>query len=387
MKAEDSMSADSSSGPLIVVGMWRSGTSLLYSLLNQHPQIALMYEGDLFLLQPLFSRKGSNPDWLERWEFWNSAFSRHNILSQSIPARVPDLRTGATAVWEEYAAGAAVMGEKSPNYFDCLPTLAQEFPGARFIILWRDLADVCRSIVRARSGSTFFSKPGILHRTLIGCRKLKQGQDTLLGRNIPVHEIQYEEMIQDPAKAMAGVCKFLGIPFDTRMTTLHGFDSSPIYEGSHHRQVKAGEIRRFSDGAGREVLSSRVRRKIQRYVRYWREQSAGAWPLDPKAWEVVSGGPDSVLPGFSVRELEVLDSGIPSSIERFGDELLFRALRVLDRFTAWVYCYAPFAWLRSYRSFKNRHICDACAIPMEEVRIVEVDDDTVTEEARQHVGS
>ena len=49
-------SSTAESGPLFVIGMWRSGTSLLYSLLNQHPQIALLYEGDLPLLRPLFSR-------------------------------------------------------------------------------------------------------------------------------------------------------------------------------------------------------------------------------------------------------------------------------------------------------------------------------------------
>jgi hypothetical protein len=30
--------------PVFVVGVFRSGTSLLYDLLNQHPQAALMYE-------------------------------------------------------------------------------------------------------------------------------------------------------------------------------------------------------------------------------------------------------------------------------------------------------------------------------------------------------
>jgi len=30
--------------PVFVVGVFRSGTSLLYSLLNQHPEIGLMYE-------------------------------------------------------------------------------------------------------------------------------------------------------------------------------------------------------------------------------------------------------------------------------------------------------------------------------------------------------
>jgi hypothetical protein len=359
MKLESPMSADSGSGPLIVVGIWRSGTSLLYSLLNQHPQIALMYEADLFLLKPLFSRKGSNPDWLARWEFWNSALSRHHVRTESIPAAVPDLATGARAVWKEYA-GPAIMGEKSPNYYDCLQSLSQEFPGARFIVIWRDLADICRSIVRARAGSSFFSKPGILHRAVIGYHKLKLGRDALLSQKIPVHEIQYEEMIQDPLAVMEGVCKFLEIPFDPRMTSLQGFDPSPIYQGSHHKQVKGGKILRFKECE--EVLSSRVRRKIQRYTGYWRNISGGSWPLYPKSQEDVCNP--------------------TGSVERFCDEILFRGLRVLDSFTSFVYCYAPFRWLQSYRSFKNRRYRNTDAVQIELVQT-----DAIPEEARQRAGS
>ncbi len=141
------MPAELRSGPLFVVGMWRSGTSLLYSLLNQHPQIGLMYEADLFLLRPLFSRKGSKRDWQGRWEFWNSALSRHNVPTDKIPEAGPDLPAAASAVWREYAGTAAVMGEKSPNYYDCLQTLSEQFPDARFLVIWRDLADICRSIL------------------------------------------------------------------------------------------------------------------------------------------------------------------------------------------------------------------------------------------------
>jgi hypothetical protein len=47
-------SFESERGPVFVVGLWRSGTSLLYRLINQHPEISLMYEGDLAVLRPLF---------------------------------------------------------------------------------------------------------------------------------------------------------------------------------------------------------------------------------------------------------------------------------------------------------------------------------------------
>src|SRR5579863_4345776 len=79
-------------GPLFVVGMFRSGTSLLYALLNQHPQIALMYEGDLPHLQSLFWIPRDTADWLERWEFWNMALTRHKIDTSNIPDGIRDLK-------------------------------------------------------------------------------------------------------------------------------------------------------------------------------------------------------------------------------------------------------------------------------------------------------
>ncbi len=331
------MQGDVSSGPLFVIGMWRSGTSLLYTLLNQHPQIALLYEGDLPLLRPLFTAKGSSKDWRDRWEFWNSALSRHRIQTSHIPAVVPDLRTGAMAVWKEYAGDATILGEKSPDYFDSLQMVAREFPGARFIIIWRNPANICRSIIRARKGSSFFSKPGINHRALIGSHKLKLECDALLRKNVPVHQIQYEEMVRDSARVMTGVCAFLGIPFDPKMCSLEGSDRSAIYEGSHHESVKQKKI--LSSSAREEVLPPRLKRKIERYVSFWKKQYNGTWPLYPELKE-----PGSTEPG----------SGHHSGVEQFLDDALFRGLRMIDGFTAFVYCYAPFSWLEKYRTFKSK---------------------------------
>jgi hypothetical protein len=335
--AQSHITSDAGSGPLIVLGMWRSGTSLLYTLLNQHPQIALLYEGDLPLLRALFSRKGSNRDWLARWEFWNSALSRHRIHLDKIPATVPDLPTGAMAVWKEHAAGRAVMGEKSPNYFDSLQILSREFPDARFIVIWRDLGDICRSIVRAGKGSSFFSKPGIVHRAIIGYHRLKVGCDALVSQRIPLHQIQYEEMVQDSTRVMTGVCEFLGIPFDSRMCSLEGSDRSAIYEGAHHEQVKREKIR--SSTERKEVLSPCLKRKIGSYVFYWKRKYSNAWPRYPKS------------------EQQVFES--PSATERLLDNLLFRGLRILDGFTAFVYCYAPIGWLHRYRTFRTRRYRNA----------------------------
>ena len=123
-------------GPLFVVSMWRSGASLLYALLNKHPQVALTFEADLWRLRSVFRKPAGYRDWPARWEFLNSTLSRHGIIANDLPRGAADYPTAFTAVHKAYAArkGAVIWGDKSPYYYDSLPALARLFPQARFII-------------------------------------------------------------------------------------------------------------------------------------------------------------------------------------------------------------------------------------------------------------
>jgi hypothetical protein len=318
-------------GPLLVVGMWRSGTSLFYALLNQHPQIALMYEDELPLLWPLFLGSKAKFDWPERWEFWNQALSRHKIGMDDLPRDVSGMREASEAAWKLYADGAAIRGCKSPNYFDCLPRLAEQFPDAKFIILWRDPADVCRSVVRARTDS-FFAKRGMVLRALLGCRDLKSGADALIAKGVPIHQLQYEDLVADPAGVMAGVCHFLDIEFDRRMVSLKDADRSAIYDGGHHRLVNSEKIVNGKKKA--EVLPEDVRHKVAGYTAYWRREFGGAWPRHA--------------------EESNARTGFMFFFERLVDRVLYRSLRAFDQAVALTYCYLPLGILRRYRASKGR---------------------------------
>lgn len=325
------MPVEITAGPVFVVGIWRSGTSLLYTLLNQHPLIALMYEADLPLLKQLFRDAGSKLDWLDRWEFWNSALTRHRVDRQQIPVNVPNLRSATEIVWKQYA-GEALYGEKSPNYYDSLQWLSRQFPNARFVVMWRDPTDICRSIIRAREGSPFFAKRGILHRALIGTRRLKSECEALVSGGVPLHQLQYEEMIKEPERVLAGICSFLQIPFDPQMASLEGADRSAIYDADHHVGVRTQTIGRKTKKDSDDVLPPPLKNKIDRYVSYWQQEYGGSWPLYPK------------LPAGTHPQ--------PSVLERGWDEVLFRGLRAFDQFTSLAYCYAPISLLRRYRSAK-----------------------------------
>lgn len=278
--------------PLFVVGMFRSGTSLLYALLNQHPQIALMYEGDLSHLQALFWIPRDTTRWIRRWEFWNSALARHKFDTGVIPDGIRDLHEAVRAVYIEYARqkkNATVWGCKSPTYYDEVTRLSRVFPNARFVIIWRDLRHICRSILDAAETSPFFNRRGMTLRAILGYHDLKRQCDALVKRGGRVYQLDYEELVRDPARHMTAICQFLELPYDPRMSNLKGADRSAISDFRHHSLVKGEKIVATRNGS--QGIPAELRDKAERYVKMWREQYNGTWPLFPKSFESNPGNP------------------------------------------------------------------------------------------------
>jgi len=328
------LQANQTTGPVFLVGVWRSGTSLLQTLLNQHSQIGLMYEADLPLLSALFWGTHPKSDWLERWNFWNSALTRHRIDRQALSSGPADLRSAAETIYREYAAqnGKPIFGEKSPNYWDSLDSLSRTFPSARFIVIWRNPLGICRSVVSAAQNEPYFAKRGMLLRALLGCRKLKQQRDRLVARGVPVHELHYEDLIRDPLATLRALCAFLGVPLETRMVSLEHADRGSLYEGQHHSLVKGDKI--VASGSQRpENLHRAFRGKIDRYIALWRQESHGAFPVHIPATAV-----NAHKPGFG---------------ERLKDSLSLWLLRRLDASVALAFCWAPMPLLKAWRARKR----------------------------------
>jgi len=320
--------------PVFVVGMWRSGTSLLYALLNQHPQIGLMYESDLPLLHSLFLLPRKSSWWLNKVDSWNGALTRHKIDPTAIPENISDLPGAFRAVAQQYAKkkSATVWGCKSPSYYDCMTELASWFPQGKFIVIWRDPADVCRSIVRAAEKSPWFARPGMDLRALLGYRRMKKEADELVRRGATIHQLQYDDLVREPEAALTAICEFIGVPFDSRMTSLEGADRSAIYNGEHHSMVKSSSIEAKRNRP--EVLSPELKSKVERYVVFWRKQSGGTWPV--KA--AVSDGTKAA-----------------SLVERTADRMRHGTLRTLDCIVPFLYSFVPVSVWQRYRQVKSRY--------------------------------
>lgn len=319
--------------PLFVLSICRSGSSLLYALLNQHSKISLLYEGNLPILGPLLWGRMRCGRWGERWEFWNQAISRHGIAVESLPTDVTDVCAATRVVYQDLARRkqATIWGEKSPHWYDCALQIAEKFPDARFIFLWRDIHGVMRSIARAAINDPFFRKAGFSKRAYLGNERLRQAYVALKTQGRQVHELNYEDLTANPSKCMVQICEFLKIPYEANVATLEGADRTAISQGEHHAMVRSNKIdpkRKQS-----EILPPQTIAKVQRYIYRWKQRSGGAWPKYPKA---LPEGTES-----------------PSKVEFLWDLTVYRIVEFGDKLVQVTYAITPLPLIRLWRS-RNR---------------------------------
>ena len=285
-------------------------------------------------MRPLFYLPRPKSLWLKRWDFWNeSVMKRHQLSADNINPQTSGVAAATEAVYRSYARakGAVIWGEKSPNLYDDVSSIARDFPSARFIVIWRRPVSIARSITRAAQQDKWFRKSGIMLRALLGCERLRRECCRLLKAGRPLHQLCYDELVRNPEGSMRAVCEFLQISFDPRMATLEGADRSAIGSGAQHEMVMGNQILSNFDKA--EVLSPRAEEKILRYLRLWQDCYGDSWLL--------------------LKDLRVRPGNRPSRWEYLQDALLYRLLRAFDFVVIAIYSYSPLWLLRAYRGIKR----------------------------------
>ena len=139
-----------------------------------------------------------------------------------------------------------------------------------------------------------------------------------------MHQLHYEDLVNDTAAVMQKVCNFLGIPYDHSLSTLAGADRSAVYAGRHHNLLRENAI----VAAPRpDVLEPGLRQRVVRYVALWRQIDAGIDRSIPH-----------VVPSFAGMQL---------------DQFRYRLFRTLDTLIRLGFCFLPIPLLRFYRKTKR----------------------------------
>jgi hypothetical protein len=258
--------------PLILLGVRRSGTTLLRVILDRSPGIAIPDES---YFVPQLARRHRGPvdparflDDLRRLP----TLGEWDLSPEDVASRLrPHVSTGEAigAVFASYAArhGKPRWGDKTPMYMQHLPLLERLFPNALYVHLIRDGRDAALSFLAM--------PPGVVTRTWahptsaagVACQwRVEVAAARSLGRRVGpsrYRELRYEDLVADPQGTVRSLCDFAGIPFAPDMLE---------YPGA-------------VDVSAKPHLG-RLREPPRQGVRNWRSEMS---PEDVRAFEEVAG--------------------------------------------------------------------------------------------------
>jgi hypothetical protein len=211
--------------PLIVLGVGRSGTTLLRVMLDRNSELAIPYE--TFFVPQLAHRHGRRP----RLDKFLDDLARLRTLYDwgVTPADVrPRLREGMTiseaiaAIFETYAErqGKPRWGDKTPLYMQQLPLLERVFPDAIWVHLVRDGRDAALSFLELPEG--FAGKTWAQPRTAAQFAA-RWRTEILSARRLGRHagdrylELRYEDLVARPEEELRRVCEHASLPWEEGM--------------------------------------------------------------------------------------------------------------------------------------------------------------------------
>ena len=239
-----------------VLGFQRSGTTMLRLMLNAHPMIAVPHE--TFFI-PLVAARLENfgpltdpaararlldaigdDHWVQKGEFITPEGRAAALAETSYPAMVQRL-------FEAHAvrAGKPVWGDKTPNYTHSADILARLFPDARFIHLVRDVRAVASAMKRVEWGTDDVETLAI--KWTLATLSADRVGHVLADRYL---RVRYEELISDPADALARMCAHLGLPFDAAMLEFHRTSNKHTPDKSkvwHQNSMRAPNVAKIAE--------------------------------------------------------------------------------------------------------------------------------------------
>ena len=211
--------------PLIVLGVGRSGTTLLRVMLDRNSQLAIPYE--TFFVPQLAHRHGRRPQLDKFIEDLGRLRTLYDwgITPEDVRPRLHDgmtTREAIGAIFETYAErqGKTRWGDKTPLYMQQLPLLERLFPDARWVHLVRDGRDAALSFLELPAG--FSGKTWAQPRT-VAQFAARWRTEILAARRLGRHaggrylELRYEDLVADPEREVGRVCEHAALAWEPGM--------------------------------------------------------------------------------------------------------------------------------------------------------------------------
>ena len=271
-----------------VVGVSRSGTTLLRLMLDAHPDLAIPPETHFIpkLIRNVKKSEGQDPRGValetitthRRWPDFQ--LSEEELSDRVGGLSDPSVTEILRAFYGLYAEreGKGRWGDKSPPYVRKMPRIGSVLPEARFIHLIRDGRDVALSLTEVEWGPETIPEAAKKWKQWIAkARRQAKRVDHYM-------ELRYEDLVTDPEPALRRVCEFAELDFSPDMLTYHERASERMSEVIREFQIGGGPLLTADDRAQQHKLVSEPP-QANRLARWQRDMSAE----DQAVFEEIAG--------------------------------------------------------------------------------------------------
>jgi tetratricopeptide (TPR) repeat protein len=192
-----------STKPIFVVGMMRSGTSLVEQIIASHPSAT--GAGEL--------------------GYWSDVMRQNeNVIRQGLldKSTRKNLAEGYLRTLEEHSDGAMHVVDKAPINSDYLGVIHSVFPNARIIYMRRDPIDTCLSCYFQHFSPAHnfaMSLSDLAHYYREHTRLVAHWRAVLPPESMM--DVPYEELVADQEKWTRKILEFLGLTWDARCLNFH----------------------------------------------------------------------------------------------------------------------------------------------------------------------
>jgi hypothetical protein len=277
--------------PIFVVGMPRSGTTLLSAILDAHPDIAMMPETHFYTrcrpsaddpaaaLREAWARLRQQPgvqdmgfSEAEMAEVWEE------VRAQGTPNPAALLRELGASFARR--AGAAAWGEKTPDHLPHVPALLRDFPDAVVVVLVRDPRDVCLSLRGLPWNQD--SLPESAWKWRRYAQRTHRYRRDFSSR---IHEVRYERLLEAPEQVIRDVLDWVKAPFDPAVLAFHERRPGPAdaerepWKGKVHQPIDPENKAKWRDRMG-----PAERWVVQQIAGRWLRDAGYPHPPVPLDW-------------------------------------------------------------------------------------------------------
>lgn len=216
-----------------IIGVPRSGTTLLRLMLDAHPDLAIPSETH-YMSEVCKLKLGSTDlrkefvSLLVNYFSWPDLGMSQSDLESAIDKVQPfNLGDGLRSIYRFYAQrhGKVRWGDKTPNYIEIIEHISELLPEAHYVHIIRDGRAVAASMLKMK-----FNKLGNDYAALGMAWKDKIQKARKTSKSHNYLEISYENLVSNTSIELNRICNFLDLRFDHRMLDYYKTASQRLEE-------------------------------------------------------------------------------------------------------------------------------------------------------------